>query len=118
MRDSLKLQCKIDDLIENDWIDRPKMGCVDVVEALICVISDLVDDMECKDELDGVLELFEGVVDDIESKLEDLGEAEEEEEEEKEENSGDWGVGPFLCKIHFKKKPCSKEGCQCECSSK
>jgi len=116
MKESVKLQCKIDDLVHKEW-DNLLMDSTDVVEALIMMISDLVDSMDSKEDLNSVLELFSGVVDDIETKLEDFEEAEEIEEED--DDDSDKVVGPFLCKIHFpKKKESGEKDMGCKCHSK
>lgn len=108
MRESLKLQCKIDDVITKEWRESETLNAEMITEALLLIIADLVDDIVNEDELAPLIEMLEEVAGDIKSKLTDL-EVEEDEDD---------GVGPFLCKLHFKTKHCSKEGHKCTCCSK
>jgi hypothetical protein len=111
MRESLKLQCRVDDVIDKEWRESETLNAEMITEALLLIIADLVDDIESEDELAPLIEMLEEVAGDIKSKVNDLG-AEEDGEEGKDD-----GVGPLLCKIHFRKYvplgDCKKQGCSC-----
>jgi hypothetical protein len=93
MRESLKLQCRVDDVIDKEWRESETLNAEMITEALVDIIDDLIDDVDTTEELRSMHGLMFNILGGIESKLTDL-EAEEDEDD---------GVGPLLCKIHFRK---------------
>lgn len=140
MRESLKLQCRVDDVIDKEWRESETLNAEMITEALLLIVADLVDDIDDEDELALLAEMLEEVAGDIKSKVNDLveelppclckirfkrcdplrehEEEDNEDDDEEEETDEDEGVGPFLCKLHFKTKLSSKEGHKCTCCSK
>lgn len=111
MRESLKLQCRVDDVIDKEWRESETLNAEMITEALVDIIDDLIDDVDTTEELRSMHGLMFSILGGIESKLTDL------EAEEDEEDDEDDGVGPLLCKIHFRKYvplgDCKKQGCTC-----
>lgn len=87
MKESVKLQCRVDDLIKKEWRESEILNAEMITEALLLIIDDLVDDIDDEDELSPILEMLEEVAGNVKSKIDDL----------KEEMS------PCMCKMRFKR---------------
>lgn len=69
MRESLKLQCRVDDVIDKEWRESETLNAEMITEALVDIIDDLIDDVDTTEELRSMHGLMFNILGGIESKL-------------------------------------------------